>query len=103
MTKTTLFMFLGMAAVTALPRIMPAFFMGKIKINRKIERFLQLIPYTAMAALIFPGILSVDQSRFYMGLAGGAVAMLLSFLKMPVMVSVLAAVVTDFLLYILVL
>ena len=103
MSKTALFLFLGMSAVTAIPRLIPALFAGKIKINRKIERFLQLIPYTAMAALIFPGILSADADRFYMGLAGGAVAIITSYFKMPVTVSVLAAVATNFLLYLIIL
>lgn len=103
MSKTTLLMILGMTAVTAVPRLIPALFMGKIKINRKVERFLQLIPYTAMAALIFPGILSADPARFYMGLIGGGAALLLSCLKMPVIVSVFAAVATNFLIYLLIL
>lgn len=97
MNKAVLFMILGMTAVTLIPRVIPAFFVGKIKINRKIEKFLQLIPYTAMSALIFPGILSVDSSRFYVGLAGGAVAALLAWFKMPLIVSVIAAIAVDFL------
>ena len=68
----------GMALVTFLPRVLPAFLVEKLKFNRYLDRFLRLIPYTAMAALIFPGVLSVDPSRWYVGLIGAVVAIVLS-------------------------
>ena len=75
---------LGMMAVTFLPRILPAFVVDKIKLNRYTERFLRLIPYTAMTALVIPGFLSVDSQRWYVGVVGVGVAILLScFPKMP--------------------
>lgn len=83
----------GMAAVTFIPRILPAFIVDKIQLNRYLERFLRLIPYTAMAALIFPGVLSVDGARWYVGVIGAAVAILLSCIpKMPSGVVVVASV-----------
>ena len=69
---------LGMAAVTFLPRVLPAFLVEKLKFNRYLDRFLRLIPYTAMAALIFPGVLSVDPTRWYVGAIGALVAIVLS-------------------------
>ena len=75
---------LGMAAVTFLPRILPAFIVDKLRFNRYLECFLKLIPYTAMAALIFPGILSVDGDRWYVGVVGAAVAIGLGLIpKLP--------------------
>ncbi|MBQ9783387.1 MAG: AzlD domain-containing protein [Clostridia bacterium] len=75
---------LGMAAVTFLPRILPAFIVDKLRFNRYLECFLKLIPYTAMAALIFPGILSVDGDRWYVGVVGAAVAIVLGLIpKLP--------------------
>ena len=53
-------MILGMTLVTYLPRVLPAFLMGRIRLNARVEHFLQLIPYTAMTALVFPGVFSVD-------------------------------------------
>ena len=41
-------MILGMTLVTYLPRVLPAFLMGRIRLSARIEHFLQLIPYTAM-------------------------------------------------------
>ena len=48
-------MILGMTLVTYLPRVLPAFLMGRIRLSARVEHFLQLIPYTAMTALAFPG------------------------------------------------
>ncbi len=84
---------LGMAIVTFLPRVVPAFVVDKIRLNRYVERYLRLIPYTAMTALIFPGVLSVDPLRWYVGVVGAAVAILLSLIpKMPSGVVVIASV-----------
>ena len=85
-----------MMLVTFIPRMLPAFIVGKLKLGKKTEKFLKLIPYTAMAALIFPGILTVDENRFCIGLIGGGVAAILAYFKCPVIVCVLAAIVTNY-------
>ena len=88
---------LGMALVTFIPRILPAFIVEKIKMNRYAERFLKLIPYTAMAALVFPGVLGVGGGRWYIGAIGAAVAILLALIpKIPSWVVVIVAVITIF-------
>lgn len=56
-----------------------------------------------MASLIFPGILSTDPDHLSIGLVGGAVAIACSFAKAPVVISILAAVLSDLLLYLFVL
>lgn len=76
-------MILGCAVVTFIPRLLPAVFMGKINFDRKIEKFLDLIPYTALAALIVPGVLTVDNQLWYIGLIGAVVAAALSWKKVP--------------------
>ncbi len=74
----------AMAAVTFLPRIFPTFFVDKLTIHPRVECFLKLIPYTAMTALIFPGVLSVDPARWYVGAAGALAAILLGLIpKIP--------------------
>lgn len=94
-----LLLILGMAAVTYIPRALPAVFIDKMKFSPKTEKFLRLIPYTAMSALIFPGVFTADASRPEIGIVGGAVAGVLAWLRMPVMVCVLAAIAADFVLY----
>jgi branched-subunit amino acid transport protein len=84
-----------MMVVTYIPRILPSFLLDKITLGTKAKKFLNLIPYTAMTALIFPSILSVDANYWWIGALGGIFAILLSlFKKIPsalvVVLSVLA-------------
>ena len=90
---------LGMAAVTYIPRAIPAVFIGKLQFPGRMETFLRLIPYTAMTAMIFPGIWTTDPARPVIGIAGGLTAALLAWKKCPVMVCVLGAIAVDFVLY----
>ncbi len=90
---------LGMALVTYLPRVIPAFIIDRVSLGGRVAKFLNLIPYTAMAALIFPGVLSTDADRWYIGVIGAAVAIALSCIKkipptLVVLASVLAVMVT---------
>ena len=64
---------LGCAVVTFIPRLIPALFIDKLDFPPKVEKFLNLIPYTALAALICPGVLTVDNQLWYIGLIGAIV------------------------------
>ena len=89
-----------MMLVTYIPRMLPSQLTDKLHPNKKLKKFLELIPYTAMAALIFPGVLSVDENTFVVGLVGALVAILLSLIKkMPVVVVVIVAVLADMAVY----
>ena len=90
---------MGMALVTFIPRAIPAVLVDKMNFGPKTEKFLKLIPYTAMAALIFPGVLTVDAANPVIGIVGALVAAVLAWRKCPVMVCVLAAIAADFILY----
>ena len=90
---------IGMTLVTYIPRALPAVFLDGIKPGPKVERFLNLIPYTAMAALIFPGVLTVDAVQPLIGILGGLAALLLAWRRCPLIVCVLAAIGVDFVLY----
>ena len=88
---------LCMALVTFIPRILPAFIVDKIKMNRYAERFLKLIPYTAMAALVFPGVFGVGGDSWYIGAIGILVAIVMSLIpKIPSWVVVIVAVLSVF-------
>lgn len=52
MNEWVVFLILGMSLVTYVPRALPAVVIEKLKFGRKTEKFLKLIPYTAMAAAI---------------------------------------------------
>ena len=89
-----------MMLVTYIPRALPAFFVDKIKIGKKFKKFLELIPYAAMAALIFPSVLSVDSEHISVGIIGAVVAIALSLVKkMPTALVVVLAVLADMVVY----
>ena len=75
MRSEVIFLLLGMTLVTYIPRALPAALSEKMKFSPRVEKFLKLIPYTAMAAIIFPGILTADAANPAYGLAGGAAAL----------------------------
>lgn len=90
---------LAMTAVTYIPRAIPAVLLDKLHFSPKVEKFLNLIPYTAMSALIVPGVFTTDAENPAVGIVGGTVAAVLAWKKCPVMVCVLGAIAADFLLY----
>ena len=93
-------LFLGMTIVTYIPRALPFIVMDKLKIGKKMQKFLKLIPYTAMTALIFPGILTSDPNDLNVGLIGGIAAVFLSlFKKVPTAVITLSAILAVMIYY----
>ena len=101
MNENVLLMIFGMTLVTYIPRALPGVVIKHIRLGRKAEKFLHLIPYTAMAALIFPGVLTINPDRPEIGIVGGLVATILALLKMPIIVCAVAAILADMLLYLL--
>lgn len=77
--------------VTYIPRMLPAILMEKIKLSKKATLFLQLIPYTAMTALVFPSVFTMD-TNIWVGIVGVIVAVLASLKGFPVVVVVLLSV-----------
>ena len=69
------------ALVTFIPRVIPAIFIDQLDFSPKFEKFLNLIPYTALAALICPGVLTVDPNLWYIGLIGAVIAGVLAWKK----------------------
>lgn len=85
---------LGMALVTAVPRILPAWLLGRVRLPARVETWLAHIPYAVLGALIFPGIMTVQPDRPEVGLAGGAVAVLLAYLRLHILLVIGAAIAT---------
>lgn len=88
---------IGMALVTMIPRIIPAFLVDKLQFHDWINRWLNAIPYAALGALIFPGILTVKPDQPYIGIVGGVVAILLAYLGLNIILVVIGAIATVFL------
>lgn len=89
---------IGMSLATMIPRFVPAFIVDKLQFRPWINQWLSAIPYAALGALIFPGILTVKQDEPHIGLLGGLVAIILSFLGLNIILVVIGAIVTVFLL-----
>lgn len=87
----------GMAIVTMIPRLLPVFIVEKLQFRPWLNRMLSAIPYAALGALIFPGILTVIPEQPHIGLIGGIVAVLLSFLGLNVILVVIGAIAAVFL------
>ena len=64
---------IGMALVTYIPRMIPMVYLKDVKLSPRVKRFLEFIPYTVLACLIFPGILTSAGSTTS-AIIGGAVA-----------------------------
>lgn len=89
----------GMTLVTYIPRVLPSIIIDKMRFGANTEKFLRLIPFTAISALIFPGVFLVDGSNYLIGTVGALTAGILAWRRFPVMVCVLAAIAVNFLQY----
>ncbi len=93
------FLIIAMALVTYFGRVLPVLFLGQ-KTNRpSVEKFLRLIPYSAMTALVFPGVLSVDKDFMAIGVVGALTALALSWFNMSITFVVIGAIVVNMLMY----
>lgn len=90
----------GTAIATFVPRVLPVLFLDRIQLSNKMKVFLQLIPYTALTALVFPAILELDDN-VWIGLLGGICAIVLSWKNIPNILVVILTILFVFILYLL--
>ena len=57
-------------------RSIPALFISKLNLSPFWQRFLDLVPYTALTALVFPGVFYCIDNNQYAAYIGTAVAIL---------------------------
>ena len=60
MRPEILFIILGMAAVTFIPRFLPMAFMSRLTIPKQLSVFLEYVPVAVLAALVFPAVFVAD-------------------------------------------
>lgn len=89
---------IGMAIVTMVPRLLPAFVVDRWTFPDWVSRWLNAIPYAALGALIFPGITTVIDGEPHIGLLAGGVAITLAFFGAHTILTVLAAIGTVYVL-----
>ncbi|PRO64224.1 AzlD domain-containing protein [Alkalicoccus urumqiensis] len=86
-----IWMIIGMGLVTYIPRILPLITAASESWPDWLRRMLTRVPYAVLGALIFPGILySLDSMAA--ALAGGVAALILSWLRAPLLAVVAGAI-----------
>ncbi|GEM05363.1 hypothetical protein HMI01_23510 [Halolactibacillus miurensis] len=88
----SLLLLLSLWLVTIVPRILPPFIVDKVSVPPLVGEFLNVIPYATLGALIFPGIIQAIPNEPGISLIGGAVAVVLSLVRVPLVLVVLASV-----------
>lgn len=94
---------LGMFAVTYIPRMLPMVMVKDVAWPPLFEKWLQYVPYAALGALIFPGVLTVDVQYPWIGVIAALAAFVCSFfwnnMIIPLISSVLTLLLLQYLLY----
>lgn len=91
MSNTMLMIILGMAIVTYIPRVLPLVTMNGKEMPPKVKAILQNVPYAALGALIFPGILFIQEDIWF-GIIGGIAALLVALLTSNIILIVISAI-----------
>ncbi|MGE5449893.1 MAG: AzlD domain-containing protein [Methanomassiliicoccales archaeon] len=87
---------IGMMVVTYLPRLLPIAFLKSMNLPSGVKAFLEQIPYAALGALIFPGIISSTGDTG--SAVGGAIAAIIAaWLKLNLLLVLTISVVTVYL------
>jgi branched-subunit amino acid transport protein len=80
-------MIFGMFLVTYVPRLLPMVLTKDLAFPPLLEKWLSYIPYAALGALIFPGVLTVDQAYPWIGFVAALVTFIISwFFKQMILI-----------------
>ncbi|AYA75032.1 AzlD domain-containing protein [Bacillus sp. Y1] len=91
MKSEILWMIVGMGFVTYIPRMLPfVLFKGK-ELPPFLQGILKNVPYATLGALIFPGILFIQDDLWY-GILGAAAAFIAAFLGANVIIVVIGSI-----------
>lgn len=96
---TTMYVFwviMGMGAVTYGPRLFPMIVGQRVKFPLWLKTWLEYVPYAVLGALIFPGIMTVDPNRPWIGLIGGITAALIAWTVGNLVIVVAGAIVVVY-------
>jgi branched-subunit amino acid transport protein len=98
MKSSIIFLIIGMMLVTYIPRLIPFLILKKDNFSQKLEKFLSIIPYTALGALIFPGVLSAVPDMPAASLLGIAFAFVYVWFRGGIVIPVLGSILIVFIL-----
>jgi branched-subunit amino acid transport protein len=85
-----------MALVTYIPRMLPIIYLNNKRLPKSAKKFLYFIPYAALGALIFPGVLSSTKTP-ESALLGSIVSIVLAFLRLNLVLVVIGGIGSVFL------
>ena len=91
MVSSVVWMIVGMGIVTYLPRMIPLVFLEKLKLPSFLQGVLKNVPYAILGALIFPGVLFIQEELWY-GCLGAAVAFLIAYTGVNVIFVVIGSI-----------
>ncbi|MEC2054970.1 AzlD domain-containing protein [Peribacillus psychrosaccharolyticus] len=93
MSSSIILMIAAMGMVTYIPRMLPFVMLNGRELPPFLQRVLKNIPYAILGALIFPGVLYIQEDiRF--GVVGAVSAFVLAYLGANIMVIIIGAIVT---------
>ena len=92
MNSAIVWMILGMAVVTYIPRMLPFLvFKGK-ELPPFLQNVLKNVPFAVLGALIFPSILLIQEGNILFGIVGTVSAFVIAFLGANVIVVVIGSI-----------
>ncbi|SDX49582.1 Branched-chain amino acid transport protein [Marininema mesophilum] len=98
MTQQLIFLILGISLVTMIPRWIPVWIVDRFTPSSWVKDWLDNVPYAALGAMIFPGILSVQKGQPFIGLIGGIVAVGIAYFRLHILFVIPGAILTVLLL-----
>jgi len=97
MSKVML-LIIGMAIVTYIPRVIPFLTISNKELPHKLKLFLEFVPYTALGALLMPGVITAIPNQPLISLAGLSFACFYSWKKGGMIVPVVGSILVVFIL-----
>lgn len=91
MTGSLIWVIIGMGVVTYVPRMLPLVALDAKKIHPRLRGVLKNVPFAALGALIFPGILLTNHDLLF-GVIGAVTAFAVAYLGVNLIYVVLSAV-----------
>lgn len=92
-----IYLILGMAAVTYIPRLLPFFLIGSSSLPKRVDAFLKCIPVAAIGALIIPGVFNAVPDSSLAVICGMGFTLVFGFWKGGIIIPVLGAVAITYL------
>ncbi|MCG8482634.1 MAG: AzlD domain-containing protein [Clostridia bacterium] len=87
----------GMMLVTFIPRLVPFLMVSERQLPPKLQQFLEYIPYTALGALVIPGVFNAIPDMPAVSIAGIGFAFFYGWYKGGLIIPVLGSILIVFL------